>query len=384
MGSGNDNEKRVSFEEFKKVASRSSLVRRNLNEDPAFSCNTPQEARIQLTTKCNLRCKHCFQWNKDGYYSGSFLNYLELPFNILENLINHLSDTNPLIYLWGGEPLLYSEWDSLASLVRDRKLKTVISTNGLFIKQKLETLNIISDNLEIVISLDGLKEQHDSLRGNGTFDNTIDSLECLCRHKQNKDFRGKLTINCSIHNELVPKLHEFVKFCKRFDINKLILGFPWYINKNTCIEMDRYYKKHFTWIGNKLSTYSWHSFKYHIDFSLLTLLENEIRKIKETDCSFIIRFHPSITSDLNSILHGEVKDKSYGCIAPSCRIVVWANGDVSFCGDFPEFSIDNLQNKNIISIWNSRKFEKLRKVFNTNPKPLSLCQRCRFNNNNLS
>ena len=66
-------------------------------------------------------------------------------------------------------------------------------------------------------------------------------------------------------------------------------------------------------------------------------------------------------------------------------MAVWSNGDVSFCGDFPEFCFDNLiANNNIDSIWKNEKFNKIRRIVNTIPKPTSLCQRCRFSYNNLT
>jgi radical SAM protein with 4Fe4S-binding SPASM domain len=145
-------------------------------------------------------------------------------------------------------------------------------------------------------------------------------------------------------------------------------------------------KKNFSWINKEIKHFSWHSFNYHIDNSLLTVLEKEIKKIVNQNFNFILRFHPDLKKDLKSILTGNVINdgEKLSCFAPTCRMAIWANGDVSFCGDFPEFCIDNLANNDVKSLWKNEDFNRIRKIFNSVPKPISLCQRCRFSYGNLT
>ncbi len=381
-------ENNQSFNEYKEMIIRASRARKRRIENPEFSTLLPEEIRIQLTTNCNLRCKHCFQWNQNGYFKkndDSSCKYLELPINVLEKIIKRTYNSGSAIYLWGGEPLIYSRWDLLAGILENDDRPKVISTNGVYVNEMLETLNKISENLDVVFSVDGLEKEHDYLRGKETFRKIVHNIHLLEVEKKKGRFKGKISINCSIHNKLVPSLHEFVEFCNTFHIHKLILGFPWYINAKTCKEMDEYYQANFNWLNNRKNHYTWHSFNYHIDYSLLSILESEIDKINSRSYNFIIRFHPDVKNDLSSIITGDIfkDEKKARCIAPSCRMALWANGDVSFCGDFPEFCVDSLLNNDFDPIWKSEKFNRIRRVFNTNPKPLSLCQRCRFTSDNL-
>jgi len=377
------------FCSLKETIIRVSRFEREKLKNPEFSTSLPEELRIQLTTQCNLRCKHCFQWNNGGYYKMEMnrdYDKYELSFKILEKLLKQTYMPKISIYLWGGEPLIYSYWDSMIELLKNDDRKKVISTNGIHVNRKIDTLNKISENLEVVFSLDGLKNEHEYLRGKHTFNKLIDNIHLLVREKKEERYKGQITINCSINNELIPKLSHFVNFCNTLHINKLILGFPWYINSQTCLEMDEYYMKNFSWLNGKTKFKSWHCFNYHIDESLYPILENEVRKIISQHYNFILRFHPSINNDLQLILRGDVfkNTKKANCLAPSCRMAVWANANVSFCGDFPEFCIDSLENSDLETIWKGERFNKVRKIFNSNPKPSSLCQRCRFISNNLT
>jgi radical SAM protein with 4Fe4S-binding SPASM domain len=363
-------------------------ARRKNIKDPEYATLLPQELRLQLTTICNLRCKHCFQWNSQGYYGNndikSKINY-ELPFSTLEKIINQTYESKTSIYLWGGEPLMYSRWDSLSSILEKDDRPKIISTNGIYIDNKISTINKMSNNLGVVFSLDGLCNEHEQLRGRGSFFKIIKNLKLLINEKEEGRFKGEIIINCSIHNALVPKLHEFVEFCNTLKISKLILGFPWYINENTCKIMDEYYNNYFIRSSFRCPRPSWYSFNYHLDYSLFKTLVKEINIIKTKEFKLNIRFHPDLKNNLKSIIQGnlfEKKDK-LKCYATHSRLSVWANGDISFCGDFPEFCCGNIINKDIKTVWNTEEFNRTRRIFNTFPRPSSLCQRCRFLLNNL-
>jgi MoaA/NifB/PqqE/SkfB family radical SAM enzyme len=238
-------EKREMFSNIKNISNRESRAKRVRN-NPEFSTLLPEELRIQLTTNCNLRCKHCFQWSKNGYFRKQNtlrIRKQELPFPLLEKLLQQTKEVKSPIYIWGGEPLVYSNWDKLTSLLENDCRQKIISTNGIFINEKIDSINKISENLEVVFSIDGLMLEHDNLRGKGMFNKTVSNLKSLIREKEEGRYKGRITINCSIHNEMVKNLYEFVEFCNYFNINKLILGFPWYINKKVCKEMDDYYQK---------------------------------------------------------------------------------------------------------------------------------------------
>ncbi len=126
---------------------------------------------LQLTKKCNLKCKHC--------YLGRAEN-IEIPIDVSKMVIKDFEKMQGLkLMVSGGEPLLYSRFDDLNDFLKDVKLRRVLLTNGINLK-KMEISSLNFD--EIQISIDGLEEAHDKLRGKGTFKQALEGLEYAKNH----------------------------------------------------------------------------------------------------------------------------------------------------------------------------------------------------------
>ncbi|MFZ2655422.1 MAG: 12,18-didecarboxysiroheme deacetylase [Victivallales bacterium] len=124
-----------------------------------------------VTRKCNLVCKHCYAATSEP--SGT-----ELSTEEGKKLIDDLSGFGcPVILFSGGEPLTRQDLPELAAYAVSKGLRAVISTNGTLIDGKLaEKLKKIGLSY-VGISLDGLREVHDSFRGRkGAFDEAMNGI----------------------------------------------------------------------------------------------------------------------------------------------------------------------------------------------------------------
>lgn len=87
---------------------------------------------IEITNRCNLNCSFCGK-NKRDYRDMSLLEF--------KLVINKIKKYTDYIYLHvKGEPLLYSNLDSLLSICDNYNIKVNITTNGVFLKEKLSVL----------------------------------------------------------------------------------------------------------------------------------------------------------------------------------------------------------------------------------------------------
>ena len=87
---------------------------------------------IEITNRCNLNCSFCGK-NKRDFRDMSLLEF--------ELVINKIKRYTDYIYLHvKGEPLLYSNLDSLLSICDNTNIKVNITTNGVFLKEKLSVL----------------------------------------------------------------------------------------------------------------------------------------------------------------------------------------------------------------------------------------------------
>src|SRR5208283_1042749 len=78
------------------------------------------------------------------------------------------------LLITGGEPLAHSDFDSINGLLPGYGFRKILFTNGLLLdKETLRTLNVD----EIQFSVDGMEHGHNALRGEGTYQKVMRSIE---------------------------------------------------------------------------------------------------------------------------------------------------------------------------------------------------------------
>ena len=118
---------------------------------------------LQLTSRCNLKCKHCYL----GEPTKATLSLSEV-LSVLEEL-ERMQGLR--ILFSGGEPLLYPHLKTLNDALPRFAMRKVLLTNGTLIRE--ESFPAWCHFDEIQFSLDGLKEGHEAIRGQGTFEKTM-------------------------------------------------------------------------------------------------------------------------------------------------------------------------------------------------------------------
>lgn len=129
-----------------------------------FNARNPLQSVIFINDNCNLACRHCHVFRRDTFHIKSFEQVrLELEYSY--NLGSRFVDFE------GGEPTLWRDGErDLNSLIALAKeigfFSTTITTNA---------QNCFRGSLadSIWVSLDGLKPQHDCIRGEGAFDRAV-------------------------------------------------------------------------------------------------------------------------------------------------------------------------------------------------------------------
>ncbi|MGV1100805.1 DUF5714 domain-containing protein [Thiovibrio sp. JS02] len=168
----------------------------------ALSLTNLKECWIHLTDRCNLACRHCL-------FASSPAQAATLPRELLAQAIAEAKDLGcTLFYFTGGEPFLYEGFpEILAELLRDPLLHAVVLSNGLLIGAHLASLaGLPKERLHLQLSLDGRKEQHEALRGAGTFARLQESLDLL------KEAGFNATLSVAVNRANVLDLAELVAF----------------------------------------------------------------------------------------------------------------------------------------------------------------------------
>lgn len=137
-----------------------------------------RKALIQLTSKCNMKCKHCFVYAE--------VRGVEIDINIFENkIINTLKEMNvERVTLTGGEPLLYKHLFKVTKLILDNNIKVTLCTNGLTLNEEFIKNYSELGNVKVNISLDGIdKEGYENFRGiKNSFETVIKNINLLSQY----------------------------------------------------------------------------------------------------------------------------------------------------------------------------------------------------------
>lgn len=370
-----------SFERLKKTIKNMSASRRELEKNSTFATKIPQEVGIQLTSRCNLRCKHCFEWNEEGFnwFICEKQRNNDIDFTIIEKIFRETHEQKSNIFLWGGEPMIYNQWHKLTDLLEKDPRWTVLCTNGMKIEDEIDSLVKISSNLAILTSIEGFEEENDYIRGKGTYKKVMQGIKLITDLQQKNIFKGKQSINCTVNDHMIGKLYDFVEYCEELGIDTLYLCFPWYIPEQVSVKMDDYYRTHFNWIKDDIiaTKYSWHSFKYKLNPDLLDEIKKCMDKINNRVWKIRVRFQPAIEiKEVEDYILGKeapVQNRKR-CLALSSRMDVLSSGKVTACKHFSELCVGDLSNESVAEVWTGEKFMKVRETIGCGLMPV--CSKC--------
>jgi radical SAM protein with 4Fe4S-binding SPASM domain len=175
---------------------------------------SPYSCYINLTSKCNLRCRHCF-----GSYSIEKEN--ELNLEQWKRVIDNLIECNVFyVVISGGEPTQSPIFKEFINYLTKKGIYFVLTTNGIFSNEIREFIVTNRDYLiNIKISLDGSdNKSHGFIRldSSGNYNPKIfdRTLENIFYFKKNKI---PLSITTVLHKENIKKIEAIQNLIKRIN-----------------------------------------------------------------------------------------------------------------------------------------------------------------------
>lgn len=158
---------------------------------------------LQITNRCNLRCKHCFVGMDKSQ---------NLAFEKIQKVLKEFEQLQGLrVLITGGEPLLHPEFEKINNFIKELAIRKILFTNGVLLNDKtLKNLNVE----EIQISLDGMKRGHEILRGKGTFEKTLQAI------KKATDYGFQVSVATVIHKGNLTEFDELESLIKTLKIRE--------------------------------------------------------------------------------------------------------------------------------------------------------------------
>lgn len=356
----------AAFEKLRRIAPNILEARRLAQDGNWHARPLPEEVAFKLTNRCDLRCTHCYQWNEVGYHHNLTPadKHDDLDLHVIARVLTATRALRSNVYLWGGEPLLYRDWDGLVELLAEDPRWTAVCTNGTLIERRLDSLMKISRHLEVSVSLDGFETEHDSIRGKGSFQRTMQGIRLLVERKKAYAYLGEVTINFVLSDGMVGRMFDFMEFLEQEGIDTVYVSFPWHISHETAAKMDRYYATYFSWDGASTNS-SWHSYRFKLDPGLIDTVNAETARLDAREWKLKLRYNPRLDSDdMRPFVLGSDKpaQNKTSCHSIRTRMDVFPNGDVISCKFFPEFHVGNLKEKELHEVWHGDRFNQVRET----------------------
>lgn len=175
-------------------------------------------ATVDITTRCNLHCKHC---------RTESVNY-DLTLQQIEEIAQKISNPKRrVVFISGGEPLMRNDIVEIVRIFKKYVPCVCINTNSLLLTEHMLDALIDAGLNYIQVSLDGTEETHDYMRGIGSYQKTIQQMKLINTRPI------KLHVSCCISRLNLDAMYDFADQVLR--VHKIqvdILGFKRFIPKN--------------------------------------------------------------------------------------------------------------------------------------------------------
>jgi len=177
---------------------------------------TPKRLVFYITNRCNAACGHCFYRSHINQRLDN-----ELSLKEIEKFVLSLKNSINLLLLTGGEPILREDIVDICKIFEtiNKTRKITLSTNGLLpgliedkIKNILDTTRL---NVNIQISLDGLGQVHEEMRGvKGIFSQAIETVGRLKKLQNRYSRLNEVWVITTISNKNIGEIKFLMDFVR--------------------------------------------------------------------------------------------------------------------------------------------------------------------------
>jgi MoaA/NifB/PqqE/SkfB family radical SAM enzyme len=363
----------------------------------------PTFLQLRVTNLCNLRCKMCGQWGDTGIYrSDGFSTSAtdgekerdrikelvglsrQLALSDYVKLLDEVTAWKPIVSLFGGEPLLYPDILPLVREIKRRNLTCTVITNG----GRLEPYarELVEAGIDsIAVSIDGPPDVHNRIRGKGdSFQKAAAGVEAVARWRRELGRPTPMVIAILPITELnLDAVRPAVEALRELPLDTINVGLRWFIPKDVGAEYERVMREEFG-----IRAESWKGFDFDAasipatrgeQLSEVVKLLKGLHRRRLLDSGLgrpWVSFVPDVPAERVPEYFSDFSQTFGHNLCP----VAWyfaqvePDGEVCFCGDFPDYFIGNVRKQPFREIWGGEKAQKFRAKLAREPLPI--CARC--------
>ena len=177
-----------------------------------------QKLYVEVSSRCNLRCKMCFRHSWVGERFGdldptAFARLMEDPV---------LRDTQTVFFGGMGEPLVHPSLTEMAALASVCGKKVELVTNGTLLTREKARELLQAGVLRIWVSIDELYENYGKIQVGSDFGLVLGNLEAFNELRRESDVR--LGMTAVVMRDNIASLRRIREFAERFGADDLNLS----------------------------------------------------------------------------------------------------------------------------------------------------------------
>jgi len=293
----------------------------------------PEHVYFSLTSRCNLRCRMCdiFKYPSRPEDELSASKIKDIILQIKEMGIKHLIFS-------GGEPFLRKDFFEILEFAAANSIENIdIITNGLFLDDYAVQKLLKTRLNHITVSLDGLRETNDKIRGNGVFEKVEGNIDKLKYYKSKYGLSfPTLGINFTIMDCNIDEILPMVEFVKAKGLDAILLQPVLFSNMK---------------MGEQRDSPLWPS-----ERSILKLKEiiKEILRLKDKLEGLVICTDSELLKGVADYFKG--KRTKFACYEAIKRMAITCDGKLWSCMGV----YGDLKEKKLADIWFSEEAMRLR------------------------
>ena len=183
-------------------------------------CRQPRlrQLFLELTLRCNEYCIHCGR--RCGDVCGEELSGEQLKL-FLKKVAADFDVNDMMLCITGGEPLLREDFFDIMGFAKSLGFRWGMTSNATLIDAEVASGLYRTGMGTISVSIDGLRETHDRLRGlTGAYDRAMSGIEALIKQGGFKHIQVTTTVN----HENISELPELFEILKELDIDSWRIG----------------------------------------------------------------------------------------------------------------------------------------------------------------
>lgn len=295
----------------------SEQIKQNSDFEDNIEFRQPLKVQWKITNQCNIRCKHCYEGEKC---------IQQLSAEQINSIFEKLMNSNIMqLTITGGEALLVKNLALHVKKCLEKGIMINIFTNGILLNKFVDDLGDVKNKklLSFEISVDGGKEEHNYIRGNGNYEKTISNIS----YAISKGY--KIITNTVVSGIAKKSIVPMMKELNRIGVSTIQLS-------NLMLRGWANDNKDELYISKE---------------ELAEVYKNITEKIK-FDFYYADISNTVYHSDGSGNATEEGKN-TWKCCAGEARITIDFNGDVLLCPLCPKYTIGNINDLSLNEIWNN-------------------------------